>query len=176
MPLRPRRASSIAGSLWISPGYQRTRPDGWADPRPGPHGRELPFIGDARDGIRELPTPNTTYRQGNALAINELGHATGNVDSPTRAVALWRDGQLTVIGTDTAYALNNQDHVVGSAGNRAQLYRDGTQIDLDTGIPAGTGILLVSATGINGRGWIVANGEHARAKPRVFLLRPDGTA
>jgi uncharacterized membrane protein len=140
----------------------------------------VPIIWDAQNGLRELPTPPATYPEGAARAINEQGHVAGSVEQPDyiESAALWRDGQLTVIGRGEAHALNNQDHAVGTSyasGARAQLYRDGTQIDLNTRIPAGTGIRLEHAVGINDRGWIVANGKNAQGQPRVYLLRPVGT-
>jgi uncharacterized membrane protein len=140
-----------------------------------------PIIWDAKNGLRELPTPPVTHSEGAARAINERGHVAGSVEQSdyTESAALWRDGKLTVIGRGEARALNDQDHVVGTHyanGARAQLYRDGTQIDLNTRIPAGTGIRLEYAVGINDRGMIVANGKNAQGQPRVYLLRRVGTA
>jgi hypothetical protein len=138
-----------------------------------------PVIWDAQNGVRQLPAPPTTYPEGSARAINEQGNVAGSVKQRNydHSAVLWRDGQPTVLWTrGEAFALNNQDHAVGTSAGRAHLYRDGTAIDLNTRIPAGTGISLDSAVGINDSGLIVANGRNAQGKSRVYLLRPRGTA
>ena len=149
---------------------------GWAR---GPGYTVQPFIWDAERGLRELATVDSD-KSGQAKAINDLGHAAGWVGPFGSQAALWRDDQVTVIGPGTAEALNNLDQVVGSFYvNRALhafRYRDGVQIDLNSVIPAGTGIVLTEARGISDSGLIVANGTDAAGRQRAFLLRPVGVA
>lgn len=75
-----------------------------------------------------------------------------------------------------ATAINRFGHVVGwyedaNDGRRAFLYKDGKMIDLNTLLPAGTGMVLTEANGINRIGQIVGKGIKG-GLPHSFILTP----
>lgn len=144
------------------------------------------FLWDPRTGIRDLgallPDPNATS---DAFGVNDLGHVVGGAEasSPetlyTTRAFLWRDGRMRAIGPDVsyAYAVNNRDEVVGQYLTgafvyRAFVYSGGTFRDLNTLIPAGSGVVLETAVAINEAGLIVANGRNRAGQQRAFLLTP----
>ncbi|WP_132126153.1 DUF3466 family protein [Actinocrispum wychmicini] len=103
----------------------------------------------------------------------------------TRHAVVFANGTVTDLnppgtGRDDsiAYAVNDSGVIVGQAGNGdAFIYRDGQAIDLNTLIPANSGIRLTSARGINNNGQIVGqavvttNGPNSRTKV-PFELTP----
>ena len=107
--------------------------------------------------------------------INASGQVTGTgatVDTPGYAghIFLYADGTMTDLGTlggeyAESTAINAIGQVIGwsyLAGNvakRAFLYSSGTMYDLNSLVVAGTaGVILNSATAINDKGQIIANG------------------
>jgi probable HAF family extracellular repeat protein len=144
------------------------------------------FLWDPRTGIRDLgallPDPNA---MSDAFGVNDLGHVVGGAEasSPetlyTTRAFLWRDGRMRAIGPDVsyAYAVNNRDDAVGqyltgSFVYRAFVYSGGTFRDLNTLIPAGSGVVLETAVAINESGLIVANGRNRAGQQRAFVLTP----
>ena len=85
-------------------------------------------------------------------------------------------GQLISLGPGVANSINNRGQVVGSnfaTGNEtAFLYQNGTRIELNSVLPAGSGWALAFANDINDRGQIVGGGFHNGAF-HAFLLSPS---
>jgi probable HAF family extracellular repeat protein len=137
-------------------------------------------------------------RGSEATAINNSGQVVGSSSGPSgiRAVLWTRSGEIQRLGTlpggrySQALAINDRGAVVGISGStlgtRAFLWTaaGGVQ-DLNGLIPAGAGLVLSAALGINNLGQIVAIGhddqglgghdehEHNHELPlRVLLLVP----
>jgi probable HAF family extracellular repeat protein len=116
-----------------------------------------------------------------ANAINDLGIAAGFVlnSSFKRQPVVWNNANAftplaLVPGADEGepYAINNQGDVVGfTSGHGATLWRDGQAFNLNTLIPASSGMRLIHAWDINEHGWITGDGFFA-SEPIGFLLIP----
>jgi probable HAF family extracellular repeat protein len=127
---------------------------------------------------------------GGATAINTHGHivgSSGRTDPDTYETAyrpfLYKDGAMTQIPAPSvdAYAGDINDHgvVVGTmrAGNavskwHAWIYADGVVTNLNSRIPAGSGLHLAYAVGINNAGQIVGTAFDSRGSYHAFLLTP----
>jgi probable HAF family extracellular repeat protein len=77
-----------------------------------------------------------------------------------------------------ANALNNSNDVVGwsqlaSGAQHAFLYSNGTMQDLNSLIPPGSGVSLVSAVGIDSAGEIVAFGTNASGQMHEYFVAPS---
>jgi probable HAF family extracellular repeat protein len=127
-------------------------------------------------------------RDSTATAINNAGTIVGltgllNDDAPVLRASLYASGAWNVFGPDGSAALgiNDAGQVVGSMPafggpirNHAFLYADGSLTDLNSLIPAESGLVLESATAINQAGQIVGLGWSADGRQRHgFLLTPD---
>jgi probable HAF family extracellular repeat protein len=120
-----------------------------------------------------------------AFAINDEGWIVGytsDPSSPPDVATLWIDPQHPIdLGTlvpthwqNWAYAINNSRQIVGTSGDHAFLWENGTMRDLETLIPADSPDstwLLYSANGISDNGLIVGEGLH-NGVIRGFLLTP----
>jgi probable HAF family extracellular repeat protein len=125
--------------------------------------------------------------------INDAGEVVGEADvagSQTSHAFLWRRGVMTDLGTlgdnSHATAINSKGQVVGAfyiSGRTEPPLRHaflwekgGPMVDLNTLIPANSGLELVTAENINERGEIVGVGVPARCFPdycgHLFLLIP----
>jgi probable HAF family extracellular repeat protein len=125
--------------------------------------------------------------------INNAGDVVGEADLPgsqTSHAFLWRKGVMTDLGTlgdnSHAAAINSKRQVVGNffiSGRTEPPFRHaflwekgGPMVDLNTLIPANSGLELVAADNINERGEIVGVGVPARCFPdfcgHLFLLIP----
>jgi probable HAF family extracellular repeat protein len=123
---------------------------------------------------------------GHGDAINNLGDVAGySTDSSSVYHAtLWQAGAVINLGVTQpggySYAtdLNDGGQVVGMAwypsGDRPFLWEDGSWIDLNTLLPAGSPWTLVAAYGINNSGQIVGYGL-IDGQARGFILTPDST-
>jgi len=128
-----------------------------------------------------------------AIWINDAGEVVGEADLPSSQVHhafLWREGVMTDLGTlgddSHASAINSKSQVVGYffiSGRTEPPFRHpflwekgGPMVDLNTLIPANSGLELVAADNINGRGEIVGIGVPARCFVdfcgHLFLLIP----
>lgn len=100
-----------------------------------------------------------------ATAINKDGHIVGNSvgkDHRRRAFE-WRHGRSTFLharGEDcTATGMNDLGDIVGSAGHRAVLFRDGEAVDLNGVAVLPRGVRLSEAVAVSGSGGIACNGS-----------------
>jgi probable HAF family extracellular repeat protein len=145
--------------------------------------------------LRTLGGPTST-----ALWINEAGEVVGEADIsdvsdgngfPHHAF-LWRDGNMRDLGTlgftSHAESINNKRQVVGRSRiecetcvlQHAFLWENGgPMIDLNTTIPANSGLQLIDAVNINDRGEILVIGLPLGVEPvggielgRLVLLVP----
>jgi probable HAF family extracellular repeat protein len=128
----------------------------------------------------------------NAQAINEHGVIVGATGRTEPEIYenffrpfIYEDGVMTAIPTPSqeAYALDvNDDGVVvglmrtggGVAGFSAWIYADGVVTNLNNLIPAGSGLHLERANGINNAGQIVGIAHDAQGRHHAFLLTPVG--
>jgi probable HAF family extracellular repeat protein len=118
-----------------------------------------------------------------ANALNYNGQIVGVsalADKVTKHAFLHADGVMTDLGTlggtnSEALGLNSRGEVVGvsdtASGPRAFLWRAGVMTDLNTLLPAGSGWVLTSATGITEGGQVVGTGTLG-GSARAFLLTP----
>jgi probable HAF family extracellular repeat protein len=117
-----------------------------------------------------------------AHAINSSGQVVGfssSFDPDTTDELyesfLYLNGVMIDLGVpgegNIAYDINDSGQVVGWSLGRAYIYEDGVVTDLNTLIPAGSGLTLYAATAINNAGQIVG---YARGGNRfhAFLLTP----
>jgi probable HAF family extracellular repeat protein len=130
---------------------------------------------------------------GTPIWINNAGDVVGEADLPGSQVHhafLWREGVMTDLGTlgddSHASAINSKSQVVGYffiSGRIEPPFRHpflwekgGPMVDLNTLIPANSGLELVAADNINERGEIVGVGVPARCFVdfcgHLFLLIP----
>jgi probable HAF family extracellular repeat protein len=130
-----------------------------------------PFVWDGTKLI-DMATQGTGGSFFDANVINDAGMVAGGAAFPNRPndAALWKDGVATDLGFlagdcySEAWSINNRGQVGGVSvscdGNvwRAFLWEDGSMIDLNSVIPAGSNLQLVYAVGINDRGEIAGNG------------------
>jgi probable HAF family extracellular repeat protein len=121
-----------------------------------------------------------------AYAINAASSIVGTAqiagDTASHAALFNRNGTPpldlgTLGGTNAAAnAINTAGLIVGysnipgDTAIHATLYRGGTLLDLNNLIPTGTGIVLISARGINDAGQIAINGTDATGRSRAYRL------
>jgi probable HAF family extracellular repeat protein len=115
-----------------------------------------------------------------ALAVNASGQAVGaavlTTDGNAHAV-LWANGNATDLrfpggGDAEARAINVNGVIVGDSGGRAFIDRNGTATDLNTLIPAGSGVTLATAASINDNGAIVGTAINAQGLDVGYKLTP----
>jgi chitinase len=125
-----------------------------------------------------------------ATAINSLGHVvgtSGRTDPDTYEISsrsfLYTGGGLIDLGVpsfqSSATDINDHGQIVGTmrtAGgftfDHAYIYENGVAKDLNSLIPAGSGMTLAFAYAINNAGQIVGVGRNAAGNSRAFLLTP----
>jgi probable HAF family extracellular repeat protein len=124
-----------------------------------------------------LPTLGGSIATGGTLpmatAINNNGQVTGTAVTSTGALDgfLWSNGRITDLGpTFSPAAINDSGVIVGGQ----LIYSGGTLQNLNNLIPAGSGYQILSATGINDNGQIVANAtDTATGQQHALLLTPS---
>jgi probable HAF family extracellular repeat protein len=143
-----------------------------------------PFLWDGVS-LRDLGTFGGDY--GSADWINEAGDVVGwalTAGNQTSHAFLWRQDVLTDLGmvdgdlSSTAFVVNSERQVVGATQDNkgayvhAFLWEQGSIADLNALIPAGSGVQLMAAVGLNDRGEIVAQGVLSNGDLHAFLLIP----
>jgi probable HAF family extracellular repeat protein len=135
------------------------------------------------DGTVTDLAPSSTTSE--AIAINDAGVVIGVMRSPASGQAQrafrFEGGVLDDLGTlgggsAEAHAVNAAGTIVGSADDaagqrRAFIWRNGSMVDLNTLLPAGTGWVLETARAISDDGLIAGNGTR-NGEARAFLLTP----
>jgi probable HAF family extracellular repeat protein len=122
-----------------------------------------------------------------AHAINELGQVVGfssSFDPETTDEVfesfLWENGVMIDLGVpgdlNRAHDINDSGQIVGWSSSGAYIYEDGVVTNLNTLIPAGSGVSISVATGINNAGQIVGYGLFG-GRTHALLLTPaeEGT-
>jgi probable HAF family extracellular repeat protein len=135
--------------------------------------------------IKKLPTLGSTLTSG-ALAVNASGQVVGsavlNSDGNGHAV-LWANGKATDLhfgsaGDAEATSINASGVIVGDGGagdgaGVAFIDQNGVATDLNTLIPAGSGVTLTTAS-INDSGVIVGTALNAEGATVGYELTPVG--
>ena len=136
--------------------------------------------------IKKLPALGATLTSG-ALAVNAAGQVVGsavlNSDGNAHAV-LWANGKATDLhfgagGDAEATSVNASgvivgDGAVGDGGQDAFISQNGTATDLNTLIPAGSGVTLNTAASVNDHGVIVGIATTANGGTIGYELTPAG--
>jgi probable HAF family extracellular repeat protein len=139
------------------------------------------FVWNATTGVIDLLDPSDNS-YGFAEGENDHGDvAGGTCDAVTCYAVLWRkrggQWQKTNLSTITQSAfsisINSSEQVIGNWSGGAFLSEDGGPIvDLNTLIPANSGIQLGEAVQINDRGEIAAQGPDASGNNHAVVLIP----
>ena len=136
--------------------------------------------------IKKLPALGSTFTSG-ALAVNAAGQVVGSAvlstDGNAHAV-LWANGKATDLhfgagGDAEATSVNASGVIVGDGGageggGHAFISQNGTATDLNTLIPAGSGVTLNTAASINDHGVIVGIATTATGGTIGYELTPAG--
>jgi probable HAF family extracellular repeat protein len=121
-----------------------------------------------------------------AHGINDIGQVVGfsslfdpETTGEVSRSFLYSGGAMTDLNvpgeSSAAEDINDAGQIVGwmAVGNgRAYLYDDGVVTDLNTLVPAGSGLTLTAARGINNAGQIVGVAVDAASRSHAFLLTP----
>jgi probable HAF family extracellular repeat protein len=142
-----------------------------------------PFLWDGRK-LRDIGTLGGAF--GDAIWVNDGGAVVGQASDASEDVHafLWKDGVMSDLGVaagdhcSIAYAINASGQIVGSSGDcsgnatNALLWDRGELINLNAFVPAGSGVRLTEAVGINDRGDLAAQGVLPNGDLHAFLLTP----
>jgi hypothetical protein len=109
-----------------------------------------------------------------ALGVNNSGQATGfdGIDNANFQAFFFSNGVFQDIGQSQGNAINNAGVVVGQNGADAFVYSNGVATDLNTLIPAGSGLTLNNAVAINNSGQILVQATDASGTQHAVLLTP----
>lgn len=138
-----------------------------------PSGQEGGYLYSPTDGIHSLPIfspvaiSNTGYIIGSGTEVSPDGRTTSLSPLPDGTTA-------TVRGVnDVGDAVGAGDKIVGGVHySVALLFHNGHTADLNTLIPAESGWILASASGIDDHGQIVGTGTNPQGQTEAFLLTP----
>jgi probable HAF family extracellular repeat protein len=114
--------------------------------------------------------------QATATAINSSGQIVGSAGTSTGGWDgfLYSGGKMTDLGPNIhPTAINDSGVIVGQGPGGAEIDSGGTIQSLDNLLPAGSGVTLNTAVGINDNGQIVANGAESTGPDHAFLLTPN---
>jgi probable HAF family extracellular repeat protein len=132
------------------------------------------FLWDSVNGMQDLGTLGGASSE--AHGINSFGQVVGwsQTADGTNHAFLWdsMDG-MQDLGPGVADGINDTGEVVGGAGGHAALYQDGTWVDLNRLIPAGSRWTLLGANTVNDAGQIVGTGLAPNRYRGAYLLTPD---
>ena len=134
--------------------------------------------------IRDVGSLRGTFSE--AVSINLSGTAvgvatvSGDIGTGDRHAVVFQNGSVTDLTPNLpapqqsfANWVNKSGQIVGGSAGAAFIWQNGVGTDLNTLIPAGSGITLTSADGIDDNGQIVANGTMAGSNlGETFLLTP----
>jgi probable HAF family extracellular repeat protein len=134
--------------------------------------------------IRDLGSLNGTFSE--AVSINLSGTAvgvatvSGDIGTGDRHAVVFHNGSVTDLTPNLpapqqsfANWINKSGQIVGGSAGAAFIWQNGVGTDLNTLIPAGSGITRTSADGIDDNGQIVANGmKNGSSTRETFLLTP----
>ena len=119
----------------------------------------------------------------NGLAAGVSTFAGGNFDLGDRHAVAFQNGSVTDLTPDLPSGfdsfvggLNNNGQIVGGQLGHAFIWQNGVLTDLNTLIPAASGITLQAANAINDTGHILATGTSSTTTFRgsqIFLLTPN---
>lgn len=145
-----------------------------------------PFLATKAEGMKDLGTLGGTF--GFALWVNDAGEIVGGATSQDDQAFLgffWKNGVMTNLGTvdgdpcSQANMINSKSQIVGTSATcdfftvqHAFIWEKGQMTDLNTVVPAGSGLQLLDALEINERGEIIGQGVIANGDQHVFLLIP----
>jgi probable HAF family extracellular repeat protein len=128
--------------------------------------------------------------ESSAIAINTLGQVAGTsefMDPDTYAITarafIWHNGVMTDLNVpgaeDRATDINDSGHVVGAmklsaapSSQRGFVYKDGVATNLNSLVPAGSGLTITGAWGINNAGQIAASAVDAAGTSHAVVLTP----
>ena len=133
-------------------------------------------------------------QQDSAFNVNEEGHVVGVSTTPEGAIlgVLWRNAEFTNLASLSAegddcsepFRINSEDQVVGvsfsceTGAEHAFLWEHGRMVDLNSLIPADSGLQLLAANWIDDDGVIAAQAVvtagSASGASRAVLLIPSG--
>jgi probable HAF family extracellular repeat protein len=115
-------------------------------------------------------------------AINASGQVAGYTYSPNNPLNsarafMYSDGKMIGLAGlgSYAYGINDAGRVVGQWNDNAFLFTNGNPINLNSQIPANSGWILSSATGINNQGQIIGYGKFG-GQTSAFMLTPAAEA
>lgn len=145
------------------------------------------FLWQAGKGMTDLGAlPGALFSQ--AMAINKNGVAVGNSDfvnpdgTLSRHPVVFQNGTVIDLTPDDttgvdgfAAGINSSGQIVGSSLDHAFIWVNGVGTDLNTLIPANSGVTLGTANAINDKGQIAAQGTTSttpRGGSQIFLLTP----
>jgi uncharacterized membrane protein len=138
---------------------------GRSDVWDGIHGWQFAFLYTEATGIMQLEGPFKNF-EGNAVDINDLGHIAVNAYG---SVFLYTpETGMSLVGEGVPYAINNEDVVVGLAGDEdgwyhAAIYRDGvTRLLTPKGMDA-------MALGVNDQNVVVGQRSTQGEPLRMFI-------
>jgi len=104
----------------------------------------------------------------------------GDIGTGDRHAVVFQNGSVTDLTPNLpapqqsfANWVNKSGQIVGGSAGAAFIWQNGVGTDLNTLIPAGSGITLTSADGVDDNGQIVANGmKTGSSTGKTFLLTP----
>jgi probable HAF family extracellular repeat protein len=134
--------------------------------------------------IRDLGALAGTFSEAVAINLNGtavgVGTVNGDFGTGDRHAVVFQNGSVTDLTPNLpapqqsfANWINKSGQIVGGSAGAAFIWQNGVGTNLNTLIPAGSGITLTSADGIDDNGQIVANGvKNGSSTSETFLLTP----